>query len=1156
MVMTNYIMRKNLVQSIIKSLGRYIAIVLIIALGAGMFVGLRTTKSDMISTCQMYTDQQNMFDLRLISTYGWTQNQVMAISEMEGIQDAEGIFSVDAVFHRDNAEDESVYRIYTLPEKVNLPFLVSGRFPASADECVVDARKLSDKYIGTKLVLSESNDSDIMDTLSESVFTIVGRVNSPLYMNMDRGTTSVGNGSISAFMYVPLDGVKSDYFTEIDVRITGSHIVYSDDYDNAMDRVADGIKPMLTPLAQDRYEFVRNEAEDAYAEGLQKLVDGKKEYDENWENAQKEFLDAQKALQDAQKEIADNEAIILDGEKQILEGQKTLDDGRKELLYSRNILSKNKEEIYDQIATANSELLANYRTVLTNLRQIEDGILQIDNGLVEINSGISQLEAGLSQLDTGLSQLDILISVMDVSISTAQAMLDEATARIEEDRLNQLQQRLDNLIASKEEYVAKRNDLSASRDTYSAQLSDLRIQKESLESQKNELLSNRDLLNNALDTINIGFMESQNGKAQADLEFGLAEDQIAAAQLQLENGQAELDAKKKELEEGKIELDKAKQTLQDGQDEYDRSYEDAMNEFAAAKKELDDAENELADARDKIDNMSEPSTFVLTRNTNVGYVTFESNADIVAGVSKVFPVFFLLVAAMVCITTMTRMVDEERTQIGTLKALGYTNREIASKYLIYAGSAAIIGCGVGVVAGSIVFPTVLWQAYCIILNVTDWVVLGFDWTLCVLVLLAYTSITLIVTWHSCRTELRDVPAELIRPKPPTAGKKILFERFSFWNRISFLNKVAIRNIFRYRQRLFMMLLGIGGCTALLVTGFGIRDSIVDIVDIQFENVTKYDISITFADDQTDELQDSFRSEVKQDIQGVLFCHQSNVELDFSNRTKEINLLAPNGSLEGFMDLHYNNQSVEMPHEGEAIISVGAAKDLGIAVGDFVTVRNPDMQVMELRINGIFDNNVYNYLIVSPQTIEDQWGSFPKLQTAYVNVLESQEPHEVGAYLTGLQGVLNVTVNKDMAKSVGSMMEAMDLVVLTVVFCAALLAVIVLYNLTNINITERVREIATIKVLGFNAVETGAYVFKENLVLSAMGAIIGLGFGKLLHSFVMSQIKIDMVWFQNRITFASYLLSVVLTMLSACVVALIFYFRLDKINMAEALKSIE
>ena len=639
-------------------------------------------------------------------------------------------------------------------------------------------------------------------------------------------------------------------------------------------------------------------------------------------------------------------------------------------------------------------------------------------------------------------------------------------------------------------------------------------------------------------------------------EFAAADAQIEAAEAQIEAGYLELDIQEQKIAEGWEALEDGKQELADGWKEYGEGKAEAEQELAEGLAELQDASRELGDAWDMIQKMVDNEIIILDRTSNVGYNNLESSSDIVQGVSRVIPVFFILVASLVCITTMTRMIDEERTQIGTLKALGYSNTAIIGKYMMYSGSGAIIGCGMGVLVGSAIFPMILWQAYCIMLYIQPNIVLTVNWVLCLSVVVMYTVVMLTVTWYCCHRTLEEEPAELIRPKSPEAGKKILMEYLPFWHKISFLNKVTIRNIFRYRQRLAMMMVGIGGCTALLVTGFGLRDSIMNVVDYQFEEVSLYDMMVFFNDGLTDQQQADFRKEVSAASENMMFFHQSSVELGFDNRTKEIYLISAEEELEQFMDLHKDDEKLTLPGQDEVVLSAGVAENLGIDVGDTVTLRNADMQSMVLTVSGIYDNHVYNYSIVAPETIESQWDTVPQLQMAFIQVKEGQDVHILGADISEMSDVMNVTISADLAEMVGGMLEALDLVVMVIVFSAGLLAVIVLYNLTNININERIREIATIKVLGFNAGETAAYVFKENLTLTVAGSLFGLFLGYLMLLFVMSQIKIDMVWFKALVEPASYLWAILLTLLSAIAVDFIFYFKLEKVNMAEALKSVE
>ena len=1144
MVMKRNMMRKNLRQTILKSLGRYIAIVAIIALGAGMFVGLLNTKMDMVATAQKYTDEQNMFDLRLLNTYGWTAEDVSAVAQMEGVSHAEGSVTLDVVARQGSGGDEGVYRLHSIPQQVSKVALQGGRMPQSPDECLVDGFHADDSVIGTQFVISDNNEQDTLDSLSGRTFTVVGYVASPLYMDMTRGNTTIGSGSLESFVYLPLEAFTVDYFMEIAVTMEGEYEIYSDEFTDAMEQMADRLEPEITILANNRYITLKEDGEREYADGLREYEDGKAEFEKGRQEVQDQLAQGLKELEDAQAELNKNWAVFLNGEKQLADAKMTLDEGAAALLQGRQDLAKAKADTYKQLADAYGELTKNYK-------EVSDGLKQVEEGLAQIDSGIAQIEDGLDQIASGIEQADMMIGILDVSISATKATLEleKNSLIVNQDRVAQLEKQLADLQEKRDGYDAQRQEAVDLQTQYTAQL-------EELKAKRSELQNTKSTLTNALATIEQGMLELENTQRQADNQFAAAEAELDGAQLELDAGQKELDAKALELVDGRATLEDAQAQLDEGRAEYEKGKAEAEAELAEAEAELLDAEQQLDDARKTLDSMTDAQVFILNRNTNVGYLAVDSNSDIVAGVSRVFPAFFLLVAALVCITTMTRMVDEERTQIGILKALGYSNTAIINKYLFYSGSAAVVGCGLGVIVGSIVFPKVLWAAYSIIINISPDVVLKMNWPLNIIVVTAYTIVSLLVTWYCCRRELREVPAELMRPRAPTAGKKIWMEYLPFWKNISFLNKVMFRNVFRYRQRLLMMLVGIGGCTALLLTGFGFRDSIMDIVDYQFAEITVYDMSVYFSEGQSQSDQEAIRQELRGDVDDILFYHQASADLEFGDKTREISLIVSDENIRNFIDFHSGDEQLGMPETGETYLTVGIAEAMGIRVGDSITLRDADMRTLTLTVAGIYDNYVQNYAIIRPETIELQWSETPECQMAFVNVRDTQDVHEAGAKISGMDDVMNVSISQDLADQVGSMMDALNMVVLTIVVCAGLLAAIVLYNLTNISITERIREIATIKVLGFNAGETAAYVFKENLLLSGMGAAVGLVGGIFLLKFVMSEIRIDMVWFTDRLTFMSFVWAVVLTMLSACVVDFILFFKLEKINMAEALKSVE
>lgn len=659
------------------------------------------------------------------------------------------------------------------------------------------------------------------------------------------------------------------------------------------------------------------------------------------------------------------------------------------------------------------------------------------------------------------------------------------------------------------------------------QLAGLQAQLAALEAQEAELLQKR-----------------------TELEAGEA--QLEAGQVQLTAARRTISAQENKLTEQEQKLADARKELSDGRQEYEDGRRTLAEETADAQQKISDAEKELADVK-------EPDVYVLGRDTNMGYACYENDSSIVAGIAKVFPFFFFLVAALVCITTMSRMVEEQRTQIGVLKALGYSEARIMGKYLYYAGSAGVIGSVLGFVIGSTVFPTVIWSAYRIMYNLGDYN-LYLDWRLAAISMAAAMLCSMGATWLTCRYELSSTAAELIRPKSPKSGKRIVLERIPLlWNRLSFLAKVSVRNVFRYKQRFFMMVVGIGGCTALLVTGFGVKDTIADVADMQYGEVQLYDMSVTLKDSAEDISDEELTRTLEESRADWTAAAEVSMDLTGKDAVKSTTVVIPQdmSQIGQYVDLHTSQDAaVAWPQKGEAVINEKLADNCGIRVGDMVSLRNEDGEKLWVKVSALSQNFIYNYVYISPETWEADNGSAPRYKSLYLRMEEGADSRALSEKLLACDGVSAVAVNADMLNQVNNMMKSLDAVILLIIVCAGALAFIVIYNLTNINITERIREIATIKVLGFFPKETAAYVYRENIVLTAVGALAGLFAGVWLHRFVMANINVDMIAFDVRILPLSFVNSVLLTFVFMLIVDVIMYVKLEKINMAESLKSVE
>ena len=752
--------------------------------------------------------------------------------------------------------------------------------------------------------------------------------------------------------------------------------------------------------------------------------------------------------------------------------------------------------------------------------QIEDGQRELDEKTADAQQ---QLEDGRQELLDAEEE----IADAEAEIADGWSKIADGKAEIEENRAD-----LDSTLTELEDGMTQIEDGLAELDDRKTEASDLEgDEKEQVEG-----------------GLNLAEAQVMGKKAQA--EAGLAQANMGEKQLQA--AQEELARQEENLRKAEEDLVDAKAEVADGWEEYEENKRLLEEETA-------DAEAELADARQELADLEKPDTYVLTRDENIGYACYESDSSIIEGIAGVFPVFFFLVAALVCMTTMARMVEEQRTQIGVLKALGYGKGSIVGKYLFYSGSAALIGCITGFLVGSYVFPQVIRTAYGIMYRLGDIEVM-LDWRLALISLVVSLLCSMGTTAATCRYELTEMAAQLMRPKAPKAGKRIVLEKIPFlWNRMSFLVKVSMRNIFRYKQRFFMMVFGIGGCTALLVTGFGIKDSISSIIDSQYGEIQINDLNVVFSEPYYEMDSSEFEAAMETYAQEYTIAFEESTDLYYGEETRSVNLVIPEKPEEigAYLNLHTpDGEAIAYPGTGEAVLTKKLAEKSGVSVGDEVSLRDEDGNSLTVRVSGISENFIYNYVYLSPETWTAQIGQEPEYRSAYLNVQEGQDVYEVSAAVMNCKGVSSVTAYEDMRVRFGSMMESLNYVVLLIIICAGSLAFIVLYNLTNINITERLREIATIKVLGFYRNETASYVFRENLMLTGVGTLVGLVMGKYLHEFVMYKVDIDMIAFDVHIAPLSILYSILLTFVFAAVVCWVMNRKLDAINMAESMKSIE
>ena len=1083
------------------SLGRYLAIFAIIALGAGLFVGLRLSRPDFLETYNNYTNKTNFYDFRLVSTLGLTDEDIAEVKKMDGVKLAEGAVGADFLFNTAD-EDNLIMMAQSIPENVNQIKLKAGRMPEKANECLADPDMYSKDDIGSTIKLSKDNSEQTFDTFAYDEYTIVGLADSVLYINMERGSSTLGNGSVKGYIYIPMDGFSTDYYTDIYVCVDSKGYVYSDEYEQSTQKYVDGLEKFMSERAVIRRDAIIDDAmsqlDDAkkqYEDGKAQYDAAKADYDAGYAEYTKKKSDTEAQLEKARKEIENAESMMGD--------TSVIDQKQAELDAAKAELDKGQAEYESGLRQFNAKAKLAYGAVDEQIAYYENRISDKQNDIAAQNAEIESLNAQLAEAQANGDSLKVRLIEWKIKTANDRISLDNADIERYNERL--------------EVHRQKRAEVDAELEPYRKQLED----------------------------------------AKAQLDSGYA--QIAA-------GQAELDAARDMISSGGAQLETAKKQYEQGKAEAERGFAEAEKELAsgkaqldAAKAELDKGAAELDSAEKQIKNINHADTYVLDRDTNAGYVCFESDTNVVQSVASVFPVFFFLVAALVCLTTMTRMIADQRTQIGIMKALGYSSGAIMGKYMFYSGSATVLGSIFGIAAGSFAFPAIVWFGYGLIYNLSG-LTFTMNWPLALGITAANLLVTLLVTWYCCAKELKCAPADLIRPKAPEAGKRILLERIpTVWNDMSFMQKVSARNIMRYKKRIFMMLLGIGGCTALVLTALGLNDTIQNVVTRQYDDIILYDYELTMAYDMNEEEQEIFFRDAGDDIKDAVFLYRGLAEVSGGDAIKNATLTVTDGKrLYKYIDLSFDGEPIDYPGKNEAAINYNLARQLGgVEVGDEITLTTSEKKELTVTVSALFDNYVDSFVFISPETCSEQLGAVPEYKSALANAPDGADINRCAEALThDVDGVRGVTLSVDTKARMSSMMDGLLVVVAAIILCAGLLAFIVLYNLTNINISERIREIATLKVLGFYPNEAAHYVFRENLILTGAGAVFGLGLGVALHAFVMNAIKVDMMYFKPHISFLSFAVSIAITFVFAMIVNAIMRRRIDNIDMAGALKSIE
>lgn len=1086
--------QKDIRRTVAQSRKRFVSILVICALGVTMVTGLRASCVDLRESADAFFDSQHLYDLSVQSTLGLTDDDVDALAAVEGVETARGSWE-ESTYTGSGTARASV-KVQTLREGMNEPYLLEGTLPERAGEVVVTQNYLDEAHaqIGDTVTL-ESGDNEVF---SRDPYTIVGVAIDPAELTNPSGSIAIrASASADYSFYVNEASVVSDAYTVAYVSVAGTEalLCYSDAYTDAVAAVSARVEALADEREQARTAQVKHDAA--------------AEVDDAEAKAQREFDDAEAALAEAQASIDEGWNALSTSEAELENGQRQLEAGRSEL---------------DAQA---SQLAASAAQLKDGLAQIDDGLAQIADGQAQVKAGQHQVEAGLAQIDAGQAALD--------------AQRAQVNARFDADEQN-AQARFDAGEISQDELDAARATLKAQRSSALA----------ALDHEQDTLDANRDALArqaSSLEQQAAELAETQSALTAQRAQLEGQQQRLAAGKTQLEDARAALAASRNELAQGARQLEDGKRELADGQAELDAQ----RDEYESSKA---DALAQIADARTEIDDIENARWYVQDRSSNAGYTSVESDASSIEAIGFVFPVVFIIVAVLIGLTTITRMVEEERSLIGTYKSLGYGNRTIVGKYALYALAACLIGGLLGEFCGFVLFPAFLFTVFEMMYLLPNYL-LTFDTLYGVGSFLFFAVGIVGAALMACRSELAQTPAALMRPKAPQAGSRVFLERITpVWSRLSFLNKVTTRNLLRYKKRFFMTVFGIAGCMALLICGFAIKDSVHALSGMQYGDINRYDVLAVVSADDFDDARESLENDPAVDELLPLSVDSVTLSTGGGKESLQLFVVPDKADLSAYVALRTSPGNPCALNEDGLALSRNAAELLGVQDGDTLHLKTSALDEADAPVAHVVDYYLGNAAYVTASCYETLFSEAAEANGFYLNLSDTTDQQAFADDLAQRDGFMSVSSTQEMSDEFSQAFALINTVVYVIIVLAAALAFVVLFTLSTTNISERVRELATIKVLGFRRREVNHYVNKETILLTLIGIVVGLPLGYAFSNSLTAVLKMPSIYFAVTIEPISYGYAAALTLVFAFIVALLSNRALQKINMIEALKSVE
>ena len=1182
----NKLLLKDTLRTVRNHFSRYISILLIVALGTAFFVGIKATSPDMLSNAETYFKEYNLADLRIQSSIGFTDEDLNALSKTEGVDyvsgsrftdafvyvNGEAVIDIDGTFITTRAYSISPSDIYNFTHGtndgsyMNRVQLIEGRYPQQKNECLVDESRLStpEEFRLGSVITLKNGGNETPEQLAVGDFTIVGIIRSPLYLSFERGNTTIGSGKLGTYIVIPEEAFASDYYSEIYLRVHGAdeYTPFSDEYFEYTDSFVKKIEDASPTLIAARVDTLRPEL-------AKQISDAKKEIAESENKANDAVKQLDEAISQLTPLVNNGDKIVADAEKQFNDtfSQVESDLSRYSAAYQQalNNYTAMRQELTEKQAEYDAKQIelqnakSQYDSLYGQYTDARDQIASTQNSINSTKSMISAAEAMLTQI--GDTQANAYSNDQIQSIIT-----------IMQGTYPELYNSVRSLTTS-----GLAGDIVANLSPY-------------LETQKAELAKEEAKLNEYSELVTA--LGKRLSEEQTKLEDATRESQAAYQQLQQSSAALtaysdQLTQQGYNIQTNSVDLAIAKMQAENELNELKKQVQNAPSQLAEAQAKRDEitaqtesslafAKSQLADAQALYDELDDVKWNVYGRESMPGYTSYGQSVENIGVLSNIFPIFFFIISSLVCLTTVTRLVEEDRVLLGTYKALGYSSLSIMMKYVAYALSACVVGSAVGIGVGVYLFPYMINAAYSVMYSLPPLVyqfppvyaAIGFG--------IALLS-TAIVTELAAFRDLHQRPSVLMRPKTPKKGKKILLERIPFiWRDLKFTGKVTMRNLFRNKSRFFMTFAGVAGCTALLLASLGFYNSISAIKTKQFNDadaISRYDIQVVFENPQTTPLhtQEYLAAASDARLSGMCLVSMKNMT-GFSPRTDnrlDVYVFVPEtpAALNSFFDLRVRQTGEKLSlDDSGAIITEKLAKDTDTAVGDDISFEDAAGNVYTVAVSAIAENYTFHYIYLSPALYQRVTGSAPTYSYAVANIADSIKNSKTTDYanvkgllssdLIKIDGITTVAFLSDTTETIGEITKALSIVILVFFVSALILAFVVLYNLANINIIERTRELATLKVLGFSDGEVNSYIMRENIIVSVFGILFGIAMGIGLHWLLITFTAIDTVMYGQRIYAYSYVLAVLITVVFIVGVNLLLRRKTVKIDMVESLKSVE